>query len=135
MPLTAMSHVHNFIPGCGPAEAPLVLLHCSGGNEHELVPLTTDMAPGSPVLAVRGGTPFDGGFAFFHRLPDRSIDEADVVSRAVILADLIGEPPAGNTASPRRPSLSAFHAGGPAPDAPRAAGGCDPIPAAVALPG
>ena len=45
---------------------------------------------GSPILAVRGGIPFDGGFAFFHRLPDRSIDEADIASRAVILADFIG---------------------------------------------
>jgi phospholipase/carboxylesterase len=90
MPLTAMSHVHDFIPGCGPAEAPLlVLLHGSGGNERELVPLAGDLTPGSPILAVRGGIRFDGGFAFFHRFQDRSIDEADITSRAAILADFI----------------------------------------------
>ena len=33
--------------------------------------------------------PFDGGFAFFHRFPDRSIDEADITSRTLILADFI----------------------------------------------
>jgi phospholipase/carboxylesterase len=48
------------------------MLHGSGGNEHELVPLAADLAPGSAILAVRGGIPFDGGFAFFHRR--RSVD-------------------------------------------------------------
>ena len=87
--MTAMAHIHHFIPGSDPAKPPLVLLHGSGGDEHELVPLAADLAPGSPILAIRGGIPFDGGFAFFHRLPDRSIDEADITSRAVILADFI----------------------------------------------
>jgi phospholipase/carboxylesterase len=84
-----MSHTYDFIPGSSPAKQPLVPLHGSGGDEHELVPLAGDLAPGSPVLAVRGGIPFDDGYAFFHRFPDRSIDEADIASRAAILADFI----------------------------------------------
>jgi phospholipase/carboxylesterase len=44
-----------------------VLLHGSGGDERELEPLAVDVAPASPILAVRGGISFDGGFAFFHR--------------------------------------------------------------------
>ena len=84
-----MSHVHRFSPGSNVATPPLVLLHGSGGNEHELVPLADDLAPGSPVLAVRGGIPFDDGYAFFQRFPDRSIDEDDIASRAAILADFI----------------------------------------------
>ena len=84
------SRTHQFIPGFNPTMLPLVVLHASGGDERELVPLAGDLAPGSPILAVRGGIPFDGGFAFFHRLPDRSIDEADIASRAAILADFIG---------------------------------------------
>ena len=87
--MTAMAHIHHFIPRSSATSPPLVLLHGSGGNEHELVPLAGDLAPGSPILAVRGGIPFDGGFAFFHRFPDRSIDEADIASRAAILADFI----------------------------------------------
>jgi phospholipase/carboxylesterase len=89
MPLTAMSHVHRFRPGSNAATEPLVLLHGSGGDEDELVPLTDALAPESPVLAVRGGIPFDRGYAFFRRFPDRSIDEADIVLRAAILADFI----------------------------------------------
>ena len=53
------------------------------------MPLAANLAPGSPILAVRGGIPFDGGFAFFHRFQDRSIDEADIASRTAILADFI----------------------------------------------
>jgi phospholipase/carboxylesterase len=85
---TTTSHTHHVIPG-SPAKPPLVLLHGSGGDEHELVPLAADLAPGSPVLAVRGGIPFDDGYAFFHRFPDRSIDKANITSRAAILADFI----------------------------------------------
>jgi phospholipase/carboxylesterase len=88
--MTATSHTHHFIPGTSAARMPLVLLHGSGGNEHELGSLAGDLTPGSPVLALRGAIPFDGGFVFFHRFPDRSIDEADMASRAVIVADFIG---------------------------------------------
>ena len=31
----------------------------------------------------------EGGFAFFHRFPDRTIDEADITTRTSILADYI----------------------------------------------
>jgi phospholipase/carboxylesterase len=72
-----------------PAKSPLGLLHGSVGDERELVRLAADLAPEVPILAVRGGVPFDGGFAFFHRLPDRSVDEADITSRAPVLADFI----------------------------------------------
>ena len=87
--MTTTLHIHRLIPGTGPAAIPLVLLHGSGGDEHELVPLTAGLVPGSPILAIRGGIPFDDGFAFFHRLPDRPIDEADITSRAAILAGFI----------------------------------------------
>ena len=42
-----------------------------------------------PVRLVGGDIPFDDGYAFFHRFPDRSIDETDIASRAAILADRI----------------------------------------------
>jgi phospholipase/carboxylesterase len=33
------NHVHHFIAATDPRKSPLVLLHGSGGNEHDLVPL------------------------------------------------------------------------------------------------
>jgi len=137
--MIAMAHVHHFIPGSDPAKPRLVLLHGSGGDEQELVPLAGDLAPGSPILAVRGGIPFDGGFAFFHRLADRSINEADIASRAAILADFI-EAASTQYRLSRAPiaigfSNGAIMAASPSPDAPRTPGGCHPIPAAVAIQG
>ena len=54
------------------------------------MPLAADLALGSPILAVRGGIPFDGGFAFFHRFPDRSHALNAYVAGDRILADFIG---------------------------------------------
>lgn len=82
-------HTYHFTPGAGPSLSPLVLLHGSGGNEHDLVPLAAELSPGSPVLAVRGAVLIDGGFAFFHRLPDRSLDEADISVRTPVLGNFI----------------------------------------------
>lgn len=69
--------------------SPLVLLHGSGGDEHELIPLATELAPESPILGLRGSVAFDGGYAFFHQFPDRTIDEADLSTRLPALAEFI----------------------------------------------
>jgi phospholipase/carboxylesterase len=87
--MTTPSHSNLFIPGTDPMKPPLVMLHGSGGDEHELVPLAADVAPGSPTLGIRGTVPIDGGFAFFHRFEDRTIDEADITPRVSVLADFI----------------------------------------------
>lgn len=87
--MTDEPHVHQFIGGTSRDKTPLVLLHGSGGDDRDLVPWAEQLAPASPVLAVRGTVGIDGGFAFFHRFPDRTIDEADIVGRVPILADFI----------------------------------------------
>ncbi len=81
--------IHQFIAGTAPNAVPTVLLHGSGGDEHDLVPLAAEVAPVSPILSLRGTVHIDGGFAFFHRRPDRSIDEADIVARLPQLAGFI----------------------------------------------
>jgi phospholipase/carboxylesterase len=87
--MTQPIHAHHLILGSDPAKSPLVLLHGSGGDEHDLVPLAEELAPGSSVLAVRGTVAIDGGYAFFNRFPDRLIDEPDIANRAPVLADFI----------------------------------------------
>lgn len=83
------NYIHRFIEGTNRSAKPLVLLHGSGGNEKSLLPFADDIAPTSPKLAIRGTVEIDGGYAFFNRFADRSIDENDLRIQAVMLANFI----------------------------------------------
>jgi phospholipase/carboxylesterase len=83
------SHVYHFIPGIPPSKPSILLFHGSGGGERDLVPLAAGLAPGSSILGIRGTVEIDGGFAFFHRNADRSIDEADLEARISVLSEFI----------------------------------------------
>jgi phospholipase/carboxylesterase len=86
-----MPHHHHLVPGTGKGHTPLLLLHGSGGTEEDMVPLATKLSPGSMAVAVRGAVPWEGGFAFFRRFEDRSIDERDLLDRAGALAEYISQ--------------------------------------------
>jgi phospholipase/carboxylesterase len=80
---------HHFLPGTDTIGAPLVLLHGSGGNEFDLMPLAAELAPKASTLAIRGTVAIEEGYAFFHRFPDRRVDEADIAAKAPVLAEFI----------------------------------------------
>lgn len=82
-------HTHRFLPGTNPTETPLVLLHGADGTESDLVPLAEELAPTAPKLAIRGAVTTDEGYAFFRRLPDNRVDEADIGAKAPVLAAFI----------------------------------------------
>ncbi len=82
-------HVHCFLPGKETIGAPLVLLHGSGGSESDLIPLASKLAPKAAKLGLRGTVAIDGGYAFFHRFPDRRVDEADIEAKAPVLAEFV----------------------------------------------
>ncbi|UCI09374.1 alpha/beta hydrolase [Mesorhizobium sp. B1-1-8] len=48
-----------------------------------------ELAPGAAKLGIRGTVAMDEGYAFFHRFPDRRVDEADIADRAPGLAEFI----------------------------------------------
>ena len=83
------THAHCFVPGADRAVAPLVLLHGSGGNEFDLMPLAEALAPQAAKLGIRGTVAIDAGYAFFQRFPDRRINQPDIAARAPVLADFI----------------------------------------------
>jgi phospholipase/carboxylesterase len=61
----------------------LVLLHGSGGSETSLINFAHSIAPERAVIAVRGRIPWEGGYAFFRRNPDRSVNREDLIARAM----------------------------------------------------
>jgi phospholipase/carboxylesterase len=82
-------NAHCFLPGTDTNGAPLVLLHGSGGNEFDLLPVASELAPEAAKLGIRGTVAMEEGYAFFHRFPDRRVDEADIEAKAPVLAELI----------------------------------------------
>ena len=69
---------------------PVVLLHGSGQDEDTLLPFAQAAFPGHTLIAVRGRIPWEGGYAFFRRLPNRTLDEADLAQGAAAVQRLLG---------------------------------------------
>jgi phospholipase/carboxylesterase len=82
-----LSFAHRFEPGEGPV--PLLLLHGTGGNEDDLLPLGRAIAPDAPLLSPRGKVLENGMPRFFRRVVQGVFDEDDVRARANDLADFV----------------------------------------------
>src|SRR5258707_15352404 len=87
--MTELSFIHRFERGARPASRPLLILHGTGGNEDDLLPLGKAIAPGAPLLSVRGKVLEHGMPRFFRRLAEGVFDEDDVRRRAGELADFV----------------------------------------------
>jgi phospholipase/carboxylesterase len=86
-----LTFVHRFVPGNRHEAPPLLLLHGTGGDENDLLPLGQAIAPGSALLSVRGKVLEHGMPRFFRRLAEGVFDEDDVRRRATELADFVTE--------------------------------------------
>ncbi len=80
----------NFIfhPGTSPA---LLLLHGTGGNENDLLPLGQLLRPGAALLSPRGQILENGQPRFFRRLAPGVFDEDDLIRRTHELADFVAD--------------------------------------------
>jgi phospholipase/carboxylesterase len=86
-----LSFIHRFEPGTRPGAPPLLLLHGTGGDESDLLPLGRSITPGAPLLSPRGKVLEGGMPRFFRRLAEGVFDEDDVRRRANDLADFVQE--------------------------------------------
>ncbi|MFE1600316.1 alpha/beta hydrolase [Methylobacterium sp. ID0610] len=89
--MTALSFIHRHEPASGPDRAPLLLLHGTGGDEGDLLPLGRALAPGAALLSPRGPVLENGMPRFFRRLAEGVFDEADLRRRAADLAGFVGQ--------------------------------------------
>jgi predicted esterase len=74
-----------------PGAPTLLLLHGTGGDERDLLPVAATLAPGFNVLSVRGNVLENGMPRFFRRLGMGVFDEEDVVFRTHELAQFLRE--------------------------------------------
>jgi predicted esterase len=74
--------VHRFVPGQGTtAKSTLVLLHGTGGDENDMVPLAASLLPGAAVLSPRGAVREGGMPRFFRRTAPGVFDLEDLAAR------------------------------------------------------
>jgi len=80
------AYVHRWIPG---DDRVALLLHGTGGNEDDLLPLAAELLPGASVLSLRGNVMEGPMPRFFRRLREGVFDAADVAFRTTQLASFI----------------------------------------------
>jgi phospholipase/carboxylesterase len=89
-PETGLDRPHIFLPAEDNASRPaLLLLHSTGGNEHDLLPLRDYLSPRAAVLSVRGTVLENGMPRFFRRVREGVFDEDDLRRRADDLAEFV----------------------------------------------
>lgn len=85
--------IHEFVPGN--STRTLLLLHGTGGNERDLIPLGHELDPNASLLSPRGKVLENGRPRFFRRLAEGVFDLEDLIKRTHELADFVA------TAAPR----------------------------------
>jgi phospholipase/carboxylesterase len=85
--MDGIGFIHRFEPGDESGATPLLLLHGTGGNEYDLLPVGRAIAPGAPLLSPRGKVLENGLPRFFRRLAEGVFDLEDLRGRTIELAD------------------------------------------------
>jgi predicted esterase len=105
------AYQHIFEPGTDAAAPPLLLLHGTGGDEHDLLRIGRAISPGSALLSPRGDVSEGGALRFFARLAEGVFDPAEIIRRTHALADFIGAATAHYQLDARRLTAVGFSNG------------------------
>jgi predicted esterase len=86
-----MAHIHRYIPPKGDDTRTLLILHGTGGDENDLLPLGEMLAPEAGMLSPRGNVLENGAPRFFRRLAEGVFDLEDLHERTLELAAFVAE--------------------------------------------
>ncbi len=84
-----LSFTHRFVTGS--ARKTVLLLHGTGADENDLVPLGRELAPEANLLSPRGKVLENGMTRFFRRLAPGVFDVDDLKARTTELRDFVSE--------------------------------------------
>ncbi len=79
--------IHEFVPGT--SNRTLLLLHGTGGNERDLIPLARELDSRAALLSPRGNVLENGIPRFFRRVAEGVFDLDDLKKRTNELADFV----------------------------------------------
>jgi predicted esterase len=82
--------VHLFVPASG-ENTTLLLLHGTGGDENDLIPIGRELLPGAALLSPRGRVLENGAPRFFRRFAEGRFDLDDLKLQTGLLARFIQE--------------------------------------------
>ncbi|WP_116132049.1 VOC family protein [Tropicimonas sp. IMCC34043] len=85
-PMRDLPFVHRFHRPEDPDGSVIVLLHGTGGNEADLMPLARRIAPRATLLGVRGRSTEEGIARWFRRLSMVQFDQDDIRAEAAAFA-------------------------------------------------
>jgi phospholipase/carboxylesterase len=105
-----LGFVHLFKPAQHAGAFTLLLLHGTGGDEHDMIPLG-GLAPGAALLSPRGKVLENGAPRFFRRLAEGVFDVEDLKQRAGELADFVAAAAAHYRFDPSRVIAMGFSNG------------------------
>jgi predicted esterase/catechol 2,3-dioxygenase-like lactoylglutathione lyase family enzyme len=98
----SLSFVHQFIPAQADGAPTLLLLHGTGGDEHDLLDLGRRLYPQAALLSPRGQVLENGMPRFFRRLAEGVFDLDDLRRRTTDLAEFVAAASAAYGFDPRR---------------------------------
>ena len=104
-----LGFAHRFIPGA--PDRPVLLLHGTGGDENDLLPLGEMLLPGAARLSPRGKVLENGMPRFFRRLAEGVFDLDDLRARTHELADFVEAADGAYGLGRRRPIAVGFSNG------------------------
>ena len=86
-----LGFVHRFVPAISPKRTPLLLLHGTGADENDLIPLGAQLSPGAALLSPRGKVLEHGMPRFFRRVGEGVFDVEDLKMRTGELAGFLAK--------------------------------------------
>lgn len=85
-----LNFVHEFVPAIArDLDVALLLLHGTGGNEHDLLPLGKELLPGAALLSPRGRVLEHGMPRFFRRFAEGVFDLEDLKFQTHELSEFV----------------------------------------------
>jgi predicted esterase len=109
--VSAADFVHRYVPAQEEGAPTLLLLHGTGGDENDLLPLGRALWPGAALLSPRGKVLEAGMPRFFRRLAAGVFDEPDLILRSYELARFVGDAAAEYGFSPKNVVAAGFSNG------------------------